>query len=560
MNQNLIQESSSEHKKLISQFIKKGYLFSPDLFDQDFNEQELELIQDKVKTAKEKPLILNKDLILAIKNTKTNLDMNWVEFERSRALLEKGKNGLVYKTFLDILNYGSSKEKTASLNLMLEDIKKPVPLKPKLLLEKSNISTVIISKSYKEKVKKREVQDFVLHYNIRYDKLKRILLQRPELQNATSINRITNKYQREEVTLIGMVTEKIFTKNGNILFTLEDPTAIVKILASKNRSFFELAKDIMCDEVIGIKGISGDKIIFANDMFLPEISNDHKLQKSTDESYVVFISDIEVGSKLFYEKEFLRFIDWLNGNSGNETQKDIAKKVKYLFIVGDLVAGVGIYPNQDKELEIQDIYKQYEACANLISKIRKDIKIIICGGNHDALRIAEPQPVLDKNLAKPLYELPNITMTTNPSIVNIHSTENFDGFDVLMYHGYSYTYIADNIENIRKKGGLERADLIMKYVLQRRHLAPTHTSTLFIPDAKEDPLIIDKVPDFLVSGHLHTTNVLNYKNITAICCGCWVGQTIDQEKRGINKPDPGKIFLVNLKTRETKILNFLTKK
>ena len=71
---------------------------------------------------------------------------------KSRALLEKGQNGVVYKTFLDILSYGSSKEKTASLNLMLEHIKKPLPLKPQILLEKTKEpqqSNVIISKSYK---------------------------------------------------------------------------------------------------------------------------------------------------------------------------------------------------------------------------------------------------------------------------------------------------------------------------------------------------------------------------------------------------------------------------
>ena len=566
MAENLILNSLSkeESKKLIGQFIKNGYLFSPDIFEdlpKNFNKQGiLELIKNKVKSTKEKPLILNKDLILAIKDTKANLDMNWLEFERSKAFLEKGKNGLVYNTFLDILTYGASKEKTSSINLILDEIKRPEPIKPKLLLEEKEpyINTVIVSKYYKEKVKKREVQDFISHYSLRYNQLKYILLQRPDLQNTTSINKIMNNYSREEVTLIGIVANKIYTKNGNILFRLEDPTTNVNIMASKNKSFFELAKDIMLDEVIGVKGILADKIIFANDLFLPDIPNDHQLKKSKDEAYVVFTSDVEVGSKFFYEKDFLRFIDWLNGNFGNETQKNISKKVKYLFIVGDTVAGVGIYPNQDKELVIQDIYKQYEKFAELISMIRKDIKIIICGGNHDALRLAEPQPVLDLKIAKPLWELPNVVITTNPSLINIHSSKDFSGFDVLMYHGYSYPYIADNVESIRKNGRLERGDLIMRYVLQRRHLAPTYSSNLFIPDTTEDLFVIEKVPDFLTSGHLHRITILNYRNVTAIGCGCWTGQTQDQEKRGI-KPDPSRVILVNLKTRDTKILNFLSK-
>ena len=34
------------------------------------------------------------------------------------------------------------------------------------------------------------------------------------------------------------------------------------------------------------------------------------------------------------------------------------KKIKYLFVVGDNVDGVGIYPNQDKELVCQTIEEQ----------------------------------------------------------------------------------------------------------------------------------------------------------------------------------------------------------
>ena len=70
---------------------------------------------------------------------------------------------------------------------------------------------------------------------------------------------------------------------------------------------------------------------------------------------------------------------------GSEQQKDIAKKIKYIFIVGDLVDGCGIYPEQDKELLIKDVYQQYKECAELLKQIPKHIPLIICPGNHDAL-------------------------------------------------------------------------------------------------------------------------------------------------------------------------------
>ena len=47
--------------------------------------------------------------------------------------------------------------------------------------------------------------------------------------------------------------------------------------------------------------------------------------------------------------------------------------IKYLFIVGDIVSGVGVHPNQLKDLKIEDIEEQYQNIAELLGKIRKDI-------------------------------------------------------------------------------------------------------------------------------------------------------------------------------------------
>ena len=97
--------------------------------------------------------------------------------------------------------------------------------------------------------------------------------------------------------------------------------------------------------------------------------------------------------------------------------------------------------------------------------------------------------------------------------------------------------------------------MIMKHNLKARHLGPTHNSIQYVPDKEEDHLVIDKVPDFYLSGHIHKTTALNYRGVTLIGAGCWTEQTADQEKRGI-VPDPAKILVVNLRTREVKVLNF----
>ena len=124
-----------------------------------------------------------------------------------------------------------------------------------------------------------------------------------------------------------------------------------------------------------------------------------------------------------------------------------------------------------------------------------------------------------------------------------------------MYHGYSFDYYIANVDDIRNQGGYDRADLVMKFLLQRRHLAPTHTSTLYIPEIREDPLVIGSIPDFFVTGHVHKCSVSNYKNITLISGSCFQTKTPFQEKVG-HHPEPGKIPIVNLKTREIKILKF----
>ena len=410
--------------------------------------------------------------------------------------------------------------------------------------------------SYNKAPKKREANDFIQYFNNRYDAIEKILKQRQELQNTTSISRIISKKDREQVSVIGMVRDKKYTKNNNCILTIEDKTGCIKVLANKNKpDLFKITKDIMLDEVIGVVGVNGDKIIFSSNLLFPDIPLTKEIKKAEEEAYALFLSDLHVGSKNFLEEDFNRFLKWINCDLGNESQKQIASKVKYIFILGDLVDGCGVYPGQEKELVIKDIKEQYKACADFLSKIPKNIKLIICPGNHDAMRLAEPQLPIYKDFSEPLYNLPNIFMVSNPSMINIHSSDDFPGFDVLAYHGYSFDFYVAEAESIRNRGGYDRADLLMKFLLQKRHLAPSYTSTLYVPDTKLDFLVIDKVPDFFVSGHIHKAAAATYRNVTLICGSCWQSKTAFQEKVGHN-PEPSRVPIVNLQTRQIKMLRF----
>ncbi len=424
--------------------------------------------------------------------------------------------------------------------------------------EHSFVSRVKVLFAYQDKYKKRTPQDFINHFNARYRALERLLQQRQELHNLTSIARLVQKKDRETVSFIGMIMDKQTTKNENIMLVLEDPSGHIKVMVGKNKpEVYDIAKDLVPDEVIGITGSTGDKIVFANSIVYPDIPLTSELKKSPDEVYAAVLSCVHVGSKLFQKDAFDRFVRWLRGETGTPQQREIAKKVGYVFIAGDVVDGIGIYPGQEKELEITDIYQQYNEAARMFSRIPQHIALIICPGNHDVGRISEPQPPLSPVYAKALHELPNAILINNPCMVNIHSSEQFPGFDILLYHGYSFDDYGEIVPSIKSSGKniSERTPLIMKFLLQRRHLAPTHSSTLYIPDPEQDPLVIEHVPDFFIAGHIHKSNVASYRGIGIVCGSCFQAKTPFQEKMG-HEPDPGRVPVINLQTRATKIMRF----
>jgi len=425
-----------------------------------------------------------------------------------------------------------------------------------------NKNNVIIKKSYNKEPKKRTFQDFVNVFNNRFKNLSEILKNRKELENIISISKLKTKSQNDKTSLIGMILDKQTTKNKNIILTLEDITGTCTVIiknSDENKELFEIAENLVFDEVIGVLGTFINNAVFAEKIIFPDIPLSKELKKQKEEEYVIILGDTHFGSKHFMKEDFERFIKWINQDLGNEEQKNIAKKVKYVILTGDIVEGVGIYPSQEQDLEIKDILEQYEEAAFWLKKIPENIKIITQSGNHDAGRLSEPQEPPFKDMAKPLWDMNNVILVSNPSYVNIGSTETFSGFDFLLYHGCSLIYYAENIKKIRELGGQKRSDLIMKYLLKKRHLAPSHKSTLYLPDSEDDYLLIDIIPDFFITGHIHRSNVSNYRNITTINASCWTETTEDQIKRGL-EPLPARIPIINLQTRDIKIMNFLSKK
>jgi len=90
----------------------------------------------------------------------------------------------------------------------------------------------------------------------------------------------------------------------------------------------------------------------------------------------------------------------------------------------------------------------------------------------------------------------------------------------------------------------------------RRHLAPIYGEKTPIAPEHQDYLVIDKIPDIFVTGHIHKTAVEIYRDITLLNASAWQAQTSYQKMRNFN-PDPGKGIAMDLQSGAVKILNFV---
>lgn len=424
---------------------------------------------------------------------------------------------------------------------------------PKMLALSKKVKVI---KSYDLPPREISVADFTDYFKARYNLIKAILQDHGELSNLTLINKLPSQSSRD-ISIIGMVYSKSVTKNKNVMLKMEDLSGRISVVVSVNKpELMKKCNEVVLDEVIGIKCGGSSEILFANDIIFPEFDTlSAKRRRSKDEEYAAFTADTHVGSNVFLEKGLNKFIEWINGESGTPEQRVEAKKIKYLFIIGDTVDGVGVNPGQEARLAIKDIRAQYEKLAEYLGKIRKDITIILCPGQHDAVRVSEPQPPIGKDYGEALHKLDNVLLVSNPALVEIGDTGNGEGVRVLIYHGASYHTLIDDIEELRFGEARFSPTKVTKHVLKKRHLGPQHTTTTKLPTPGYDSLVIREVPEIVATGDLHRADVANHKGLLLISGSCWQSITPFEEKVG-NVPDPCKVPIVNLKTWEAKILDF----
>jgi len=382
------------------------------------------------------------------------------------------------------------------------------------------------------------------YFKSRLKKIRRILRENPEVSGVIDIGKLSYVNPEGDVTIIGLVNSKRETRNG-YMFEVEDLTGIIKVFIGRNKEDYKKAFEIMPDSVVAFKGrYSKRGIFFAENIYLPDVPLYKREKPPLEEKiYAVLISDIHVGSNKFCEKAFMKFLEWLNGNVNTKAEEEIVSRIKYLIIAGDVVDGIGIYPGQYNELSIPDVFDQYEALANLLSSVPEHITMFIGPGNHDAARTALPQPEFYREYAKPLYELKNAVIISNPAVIDLH------GREFLIVHGRGIEDVVSYVPNMSHHKPVKP----MVQLLKLRHLAPTFGGKVPIAPDPEDLLVIESVPDLVQMGHVHVLDYQIYRGVFLINSATWQAQTEFQKMVNV-VPTPAKVPIIDVETARLRMI------
>ena len=395
-----------------------------------------------------------------------------------------------------------------------------------------------------------KMNDITACFSDRLNKIRDMIVKNSKLpRRPTEVSRLlreVHRYQGYEnkAVAIGLVNEPRYTKNGHLMWSLEDETGEMNCLLTKrqgdDRDRFQeqiIEAGLMPDDVLGVSGTfsqNGD-IFYVDDLHFP-MKERHEKAESPYGISVAFLSDVHVGSKTFLEAQWHKMVRWFHTDP-------LAKTVKYLILSGDCVDGVGIYPGQDKELSIPDLFAQYTEFARLLELLPDWVECLMLPGNHDAVRPAEPQPTFEKDIQQ---DYNTTTFVGNPCDFSLH------GVRVLSYHGKSIDDFVAGLKTVTYADPVEA----MRQMLRRRHLAPQWGGKTPLSPEPEDGLVINEVPDIFVTGHVHGHACVDFKGTTLVCSSTWQDQTSYQRMLGF-QPKPCMLTIVNLASHATTSIPFV---
>ncbi|MCX8200698.1 MAG: metallophosphoesterase [Candidatus Caldarchaeum sp.] len=388
-----------------------------------------------------------------------------------------------------------------------------------------------------------ELQEFQKLFTSRYHEIRKILAKRRI--EFIPVSELAALREGGEAALAVMVLDKHEGKNS-LRLEVDDPSGQVNVLASKkNQQLYNSALELLTDVVVGMKVKRVGDIYLLTEIIYPEVDETTVRQTSRiPESYVCLISDVHVGSKHFRNDFFENFLDWLNrGKDG------VVKRITHLIIGGDLVEGIGVYPGQEKDLEIRNVEDQLKAAAKILAQIPARIEVVFSPGNHEPVRKALPQPPLPARYREILNRGRNIVHVSNPAEIL------FDGRRIVVYHGQGLDEIIQSLPSVSYSTLSENATEVVSALLKYRHLAPIYGGNTQLLPLKEDKLVLAETPHLLQTGHIHVLVNKTYHGVKLVNAGAWQEQTDYQKALGL-EPAVGHAAVVNISNMAVEIRNF----
>lgn len=401
-----------------------------------------------------------------------------------------------------------------------------------------------------------DIASFKRLFENRFEQLSAILR-----ENITSSNIILKRSLIENEIphdkrgiLIGMVQDTRVLHTNKFVIHLEDPETetITNCVMVQDSVRFPEYRNILRDSVIGISGVlpknfgGGDITAFwGTDIIRPSFER-IRFKPTDTPRKILFIADLHLGSKYFSRRAFARLIDFLTLKGLNTHDEEIAAQISTIIIAGDLVDGVGRFSNQKLQILQSSYQTQYETLGTLLEKIPSEIQIIVIPGEHDATQTALPQPAIDRQIGEALYSISNLGSYGNPLRCTI------DNIDFLIFHGQGNDTLFQKHEqtNMNPIEGIQ-------HLLEYRHLCPEYGSFNPLAPFKRDYLVIEKIPNVIVTGHFHQAHFKVYKGVKIITCGTF--QREDSEiptKDGISF---GIVPVLDTKTGTVEMIDLMTR-
>lgn len=374
----------------------------------------------------------------------------------------------------------------------------------------------------------------------RYRMLSRLLRGRPGLSNLRPIHELRST--EVDASIIAMIREvREVAGKRIVILSVEDPTGSIDVVvpndAMVGRGTF------LSDEVVGLAlklAREPGKMHRVTAIERPDVPPGRTLHRSNRPSRTLFLSDLHIGSRSFLSDPWGKLVDFLHGRG---LHSELSAEIEHVVIAGDLVDGIGIYPNQERDLAIPDVVEQYAELGRRLRELPERLSILVVPGNHDAVAPAEPQPALSAAMVRQLPT--NVRSLANPSTFALH------GVVMSAYHGRGFDELIPAIPG----ASYGRPTEVMKRMLQMRHLAPIYGGRTPLAPLARDGLVIDPLPDVFVTGHAHTYGVDHYRGVLLLNVSTWQGETEYQKMRNIT-PVPARAALVDLATLGTTTLNF----